>query len=255
MTILRAQGLTVSIGECQVCQQLNLTIRGGEIWAMIGNNGVGKTTLMHSLAGLSRAASGTLSINGQDFREIKRRKLAQLIGMLPQESEDVFPDTVIETTLAGRHPHLGPWQSESAEDFELARSALHRTDLSGMEDRAVSTLSGGERRRLALSTIMAQNPDVFLLDEPTNHLDLCHQIHILTDLCRYSKAHDKAILMVLHDINLAMRFCDKFLFLYGGGRTESGSRAQLMRPDKLERLLGHPVQAVSAAQGPVFVPG
>jgi len=132
---------------------------------------------------------------------------------------------------------------------------LHRTDLSGMEHRAVATLSGGERRRLALSTIMVQNPDVYLLDEPTNHLDLSHQIHILNDLYRYSKAHDKAILMVLHDINLAMRFCDHFLFLYGGGHTESGTRAQLMHPEKLERLLGHPVQAVSAAHGPVFVPG
>jgi iron complex transport system ATP-binding protein len=123
-----------------------------------------------------------------------------------------------------------------------------------MEDRNVSTLSGGERRRLGIATLLTQDPDLLLLDEPTNHLDIHHQIHILDLLQDKIQSREQALLLVLHDLNLATRYCTHFLLLYGNGETAQGTADEVLTQTRLERLYGHPLQAVPGPHGPVWLP-
>ena len=151
----------------------------GELVAILGRNGSGKTLTLHTLAGLKPAARGTVRLDGQSLDRLTRRAIARRMGLLMQDLEDAFTMTVLESVLIGRHPHLALWQWESAADEQLARSALARVGLENFPARSVDTLSGGEQRRVAVATLLAQEPAVFLLDEPTNHLDPQHQLHVL----------------------------------------------------------------------------
>lgn len=252
--ILTTENLTVQIGCKTVCNDLSLNIQPGESWAILGMNGAGKTTLLHTLAGLRLPQSGSITLLGQALSQLSRREIAQKLGLLLQDFQDSFPGTVLETALIGRHPHLHAWQWESAEDFDLAKNTLATVDLSGFEVRQVLTLSGGERRRLGLATLLMQDPQLYLLDEPVNHLDLHHQHTLLTMLRDLVVENNKAMLMVLHDINLAMRYCDHALLLFEDGTVTHGDVHALLTADTLSQLYSHPVISIPGPQGNILVP-
>lgn len=255
MARLVAERLSVHIGTVAVCRQLDLCIDSGQCWGILGRNGTGKTTLLHTLAGLRRPAAGRVTLDGCDLRYLPRRSAARRIGLLPQEHTDAFPASVLETALIGRHPHLGPLQWEGSRDCRLAREALQRVGLEAMAAREVTTLSGGERRRLGIATLLTQDPELLLLDEPTNHLDLHQQIHVLDLLRQKARRAGAALLIVMHDLNLAARYCDHFLLLFGAGKALQGTASEVLTQAALERLYGHPLHRLQAAHGPVWVPG
>ena len=254
-TLLQTKALTVEIGGKAVCRGLDLNINAGQHWGLLGVNGVGKTTLLHTLAGLRAPVQGEIRLGEALLAELPRRSIAQQIGVLFQADDDAFPGTVMETVLTGRHPWLGQWQWEGEEDQALAKAALKDVELEGFEQRQVNTLSGGERRRLALATLFTQNPRLFLLDEPTNHLDPHHQIELLSLLGKQVTNSDRASLMILHDINLATRFCDHLMLLFGEGETLCGPSEDVLNTETLSRLYGHPVISVEGPNGAVFLPG
>lgn len=236
MSLLSSHELTVRIGAIDVCRRLSLEFAPGQCWAILGRNGSGKTTLLHTLAGVRTAVAGGVHFDGKPLLEQPRRFIAQRLGLLPQDSYDAFPATVLDVALLGRHPHCSPWGWETADDVRVARRALDQVGLAGWDDRQVSTLSGGERRRLALATLLAQAPDLLLLDEPTNHLDLHHQAVLLDLLRRQAREQGKTIIMVLHDVNLAARYADHCILLHGNGDTSAGICAEVLRTPTLERL-------------------
>lgn len=251
---LAARALDLTVGRRLLCGRLDLEIRSGECWAILGGNGVGKSTLLHTLAGLRPVQGGQVLLGGDDITGLRRREVARRLGLLPQDSIDPFPSTVLETALIGRHPYLGRWDGETAQDRERARAALAAMALEGLEARRTDTLSGGERRRLAMATLLTQNPPLMLLDEPTNHLDLHQQVTLLERL-RSLTDGGRAVLMVLHDINLAARFCDHALLLFGNGEWQAGEAGALLTPALLTRLYGHPIAALDGPGGrPAFVP-
>ncbi len=253
--LMQVDRLTVAIGGRELCRELALDIREGECWALLGGNGVGKTTLLHTLAGLRPAQGGTVAVQGRDLARAERRWVAQRLGLLPQDSSDPFPTTVLETALIGRHPHLGRWRGEGPEDLALAREALERLGLTDLAQRRTDTLSGGERRRLALATLFTQSPRLLLLDEPTNHLDLHRQVALLGQL-RELADDGRGVLMALHDVNLALRYCDHALLLFGDGTWEAGHAADLLDAERLARLYGHPIVEVQLPDGRrAFLPG
>lgn len=254
MVQLETRDLTVQIGDTLVCQGLNLQIRPGQCWGLLGRNGTGKTTLLHTLAGLTPPLGGKVLLSGSDITTLPRQQIARQLGLLPQDSEDSFPATVLETALIGRHPHLGRWGWEGSSDYQLARDALATCGLNEMETRQIHTLSGGERRRLAIATLLTQNPAIALLDEPTNHLDLHQQVTILKLLQQRLKDNGHAMLIILHDINLALRFCDQLLFLFGDGETLQGPTSEVANDEQLTRLYNYPLLKFDAPQGPVFLP-
>ncbi|MGB7933277.1 MAG: ABC transporter ATP-binding protein [Gammaproteobacteria bacterium] len=254
MSRLEAEQLDIRIGESEVCSHLDLRINSGENWGLLGRNGVGKTTLLHTLAGLRRPDSGDVKLDGTPLSSLSRRSIARYIGVLLQDHQDAFPASVMETVLIGRHPYLGPLQWEGPADYVAATEALHAVELEGMGTRGIATLSGGERRRLGIATLLAQDPHLFLLDEPTNHMDLHHQILILDLLSQRTRAGAKSMLLVLHELNLALRYCDHFLLLYGAGETLQGTAEAVLTQPNLERLYGHPLQALQVPGGTVWLP-
>jgi iron complex transport system ATP-binding protein len=252
--LLRVTGLTVRIAALTVCRNLEFSVAPGQCWALLGRNGAGKTTLLQTLAGLRPAAAGAIELAGLPLEQMPARDVARRRAVLPQDDSDAFAATVLETALVGRHPHLSRWQWEGAEDLAIARAALAEMDVGSAEARDVRTLSGGERRRVALAAMLTQEPDLMFLDEPSSHLDLAHQLMLLDCLAALARSGGKAVLMVLHDVNLAVRCCDHALLL-DGGAAQAGPARELLTAERLSRLYGVPLRAVATEGGPVFAPG
>jgi len=254
MSRLEAAQLGIRIGGVEVCSQLDLRINAGENWGILGRNGAGKTTLLHTLAGLRRPDRGSVMLDGTTLPRLSRRSIARHIGVLLQDHQDAFPASVMETVLIGRHPYLGPLQWEGAADYAAATEALRAVGLECMETRDIASLSGGERRRLGIATLLAQDPNILLMDEPTNHMDFHHQILTLDLLKQRTRDGVKSMILVLHDPNLALRYCDHFLLLYGDGETLQGTAEAVLTQPNLERLYGHPLQALQGPRGTVWLP-
>lgn len=242
--MLAARALSVSIGLHRVCRGLDLDLAPGSRLAILGRNGAGKSTLLATLAGLRAADAGELLLDGKTYAEHGLRAAAKLRGWLGQERSDPFASTVLEAVLTGRHPHLDRWSWESAADTDIARAALAAMGLSDFAEREVHTLSGGERQRVAIAALLAQEPRLALLDEPLAHLDLNHQIATLELLTRRAREEGVALAMVLHDPNLALRYCDQVVLLYGDSRHVAGPTADILDAATLSDLYGHPLRRV-----------
>ncbi|MDP1652548.1 MAG: ABC transporter ATP-binding protein [Rhodocyclaceae bacterium] len=242
--ILEARHLAVSIGPHQVCRDLDLDLAPGERLAILGRNGAGKSTLLATLAGLRAPAAGDIRLAGRTYAELGLKNAARRRGWLGQERGDPFASTVLETVLTGRHPHLDRWSWESPVDTGIASAALAEMGLAGMERREVQTLSGGERQRVAIAALLAQQPRLYLLDEPLAHLDLNHQIATLELFRERARSDGIAVVMVLHDPNLALRFCDRALLLFGDGRHAEGPVAAVLNEATLTSLYGHPLRRI-----------
>ena len=248
---LRASNLSVEIGGRAICREFHLAVERGSRWAVLGINGAGKTTLLSTLAGLRMPAAGSVTLDDKPLHEFSPRQRAQRIGLMAQDDHDEAETTVLEVALLGRLPYLDWWQMESAADEMIARDALTSVGLGGMENRRAASLSGGERRRLAIAALVTQQVPLLMLDEPNSHLDLHQQIALLDLLCALP---ERTLLMSLHDVNLAMRYCTHALLLFGDGAACSGPIEQMLQPDVLTRLYRHPVVAHSTAAGQIFLP-
>ena len=255
--LLEARLLRVDIGGHGVCSNLDWRVEAGESWAILGRNGVGKSTLLATLAGFRLQQAGLLSIAGQALPNAglgaNLRAMARVRGYLSQHQFDPFASTVLETVLVGRHPHLGRWDWESANDRRIAEAALHELDLDGLAEREVQTLSGGERQRLAVAQLLTQEPQLFLLDEPLTHLDLSHQVAVMEMFVRRA-AQGNAFVAVLHDPGFAARYCDRALLLFGDGEWLAGPTADVINATNLTRLYGHPLRELCADGHRWFVP-
>jgi len=237
-----------------------MQVARGELIAVLGQNGSGKSLTLHTLAGLRPAHSGSINLLDNNVANSKRQELAkhlallpqQHLALLPQHVDDIFPATVIDTALIGRHPHIGRMSWESPEDLDIAKAALASVDLEELAARDVLTLSGGERRRLAIAQVLTQTPDLYLLDEPTNHLDPQHQLDALR-LFRERADNGAAVIASLHDVNLAVRFADRCLLLYGDGRWDLGTTAEILDSDRLSELYSTPMEAVAWRNRELFV--
>jgi iron complex transport system ATP-binding protein len=253
MSVLSSHDLIIDVPGREGGIPLNITIEPGQSWGVLGPNGAGKTTLLHTLAGLHAPRSGEVRLGGQPLSQWRRRHVAQRLGLVFQDRQDGFPASVLETALIGRHPYLSPWQMEGAEDYQRAEIALQRLDVAHLRDRLVSTLSGGERQRVAIAAVLTQAPNVWLADEPTNHLDLHHQSAVM-GLMAEQAAAGQAVVMCLHDLNLAARWCDHILLLYPNGDACWGPREKMLIPSALESLYRQRLAVVEVNGAPVFVP-
>lgn len=233
---------------------LQVAFKHGSFTAILGRNGAGKTLTLHTLAGLRPAAAGEVFLDGRPLTDWPRRALARSLGLLTQTTEDAFPSSALEAVLVGRHPHIGFWDWESVEDRDLALQALATVGLQGFEDREVATLSGGERRRVALAAMLTQAPDVYLLDEPINHLDPHHQLDML-HLLRRKASEGHSVIMTLHDPALAARFSDHALLLFGDGAWRFGPTRDVLTEETMTQLYALPVHEVRWEGGRTFVMG
>jgi iron complex transport system ATP-binding protein len=255
--LLESRALAVSIGGKTICSDLSLRFNAAECWAILGLNGAGKTTLIHTLAGIRPAAAGSVWLDGAPLEAQPRREIARKLGLLAQDSYDAFDATVLETVLIGRHPHLprwGWWQWETALDERIAQDALATVELETLAQRNVSSLSGGERERLAIAAVLTQQPHVYLLDEPTSHLDTHRQLAVLGLFARKAAAEACSVLMSLHDASLAARFCTHALLLFDDGDVAAGPAADVLNADALTRLYRHAMREIRVENLRLFIP-
>ncbi|RAU19855.1 ABC transporter ATP-binding protein [Nitrincola tibetensis] len=253
MANLELKAMAIDVPGRAQGDTLSFCMEAGQIWGVLGPNGAGKTTFLQTLAGLRAPRAGHIHLNQRPLHTYKRRAIAQQLGLVFQERHDDFPATVMETALMGRHPFLSPWQMESADDIELTLEALVALDIDHLADRLVSTLSGGERQRVSIATLMTQNPAIWLADEPTNHLDLHHQVATL-ELMAQQAAQGKTLVMCLHDLNLAARWCTHILLLYPNGQACWGDVASMLQPSALETLFNQRLQTAWIDGKPFFIP-
>jgi iron complex transport system ATP-binding protein len=236
-----------------LCRGLSFAVRAGEVWVIVGPNGTGKTTLLATLAALRAPAAGVVMLDGREAREWTPRERALRVGLLPQDTFDAFPDTALEIALAGRHPHAPRWRAESQADVDIANASLAAVDVSDVASRNVQTLSGGERRRVALAMLLAQDPPVMLLDEPTNHLDIAHEVRVLELLASRAAGGRHAVVMSMHDLTLAPRHATHALLIAGDGAW-SGTAAEMLTEQRLSSLFRQRLVAVRHANGTAFLP-
>jgi iron complex transport system ATP-binding protein len=249
---LSARSLGIHAGTRQLVAEMSIEFRPGELTAILGRNGCGKTLTLHTLAGLRRPQQGLVRLDGAPLAQMRRRDIARRLGVLMQDLEESFTTTALESVLIGRHPHLAAWQWETAEDERLAHEALSRVNMEEFATRNIDNLSGGERRRVAIASLLAQAPQVFLLDEPTNHLDPHHQIAVL-ELFRQQANAGRTVIATLHDPTLAARFADRVILLFGDGRWLEGTARDTLTGAALSELYLTPIVEITAPGRRVFV--
>jgi len=244
--------LTVTVPGRRLVEGLQMHVDAGDFLAVLGQNGAGKSLTLLTLAGLRGFDQGEVFLLGESLASRRRQDVAKNLALLPQYTEDVFPTTVLDTALIGRHPHIGQLQWESGDDRKIAHKALQQMDLGSMHDRDVATLSGGERRRLAIAQTLTQTPAVYLLDEPTNHLDPQHQLDVLRVFQKQAES-GAAIIASLHDVNLAARYADQCLLLFGDGRWQLGPTDSVLSEERLTELYATPMEAIEWRETRLFV--
>lgn len=254
MSILSTRRLAVSAGGRDFCKALDFVVESRQVWAILGRNGSGKSTLLLTLAGLASAQQGSVCLDDKPLDTWRRRELARYRAILLQDTETLFPASVLDAVMSGRYAHHRGWWRDRHEDTLAAHAALEAVELSDFATRQLNTLSGGERRRAALAAVIAQDPKLYLLDEPGNHLDIKHHVLALQLIQQMVKQQGRAALVVMHDVNMALRFCDHSLLLFGDGRTMAGPAAQVLNEETLADLYQHPVRRITADGCSVFLP-
>ena len=252
--LMSFSGIQVRVPGRVLVDALDFELRRGELIAVLGQNGAGKTLSLLTLAGLRDADAGCVRLGSDDIQIASRAAVARQLALLPQDVEDIFPATVIDTVLIGRHPHIGKLRWESAADYAIANRALDTMGLADLAQRDVLTLSGGERRRLSIAQVLAQQPEIYLLDEPTNHLDPQHQLDAMR-VFRAAADAGAGVIATLHDINLAVRFADRCLLLFGDGRWELGASSVILSEARLGELFATPMESVVWRDHNLFIAG
>ena len=232
-------------GERVLVEGLGLTVGAGELWVVVGPNGVGKSTLMGVLAGLRQADGGEVRLDDVPLARIAPPALALRRAYLPQAIHDTFSMSVTDAVRVGRHPHLSGWGWSRREDDTIVADAMTALDLDGFARRDVMTLSGGERQRVALAATLAQQSPLLLLDEPVAHLDLRHQILVLDLLKRLVRAGRHAAVVIVHDLNLARRYATHALLMAEDGHALHGPAGDVLTPERCSRALRTPIISVT----------
>lgn len=235
---LALRDVTAGYGAEPVLRGVSLAVAPGEVVGLVGPNGSGKTTLVRVASRALRPSAGMVRVGGVDPFEVGGRAAARLVAVVPQDLAPVFAFTALEIVLMGRAPHGSPWRSGSAGDWAAARAAMEATEVLHLGDRPLEELSGGERRRVVLAQALAQDAPVLLLDEPTTHLDLRHLLDLLALVRRLAAAEARAVLAVLHDLNLAAAVCDRMIALDRGRVVAEGSPTDVITAGFLRRVYG-----------------
>ncbi|MFY0544428.1 ABC transporter ATP-binding protein [Brevibacillus sp. H7] len=228
MHALETKDLTLSYGDRNIIEHLDLKIPRGKITVFIGSNGCGKSTLLRSLARLLKPKEGAVLLEGQAIAKWSTKEVAKRLAILPQGPTAPEGLTVLQLVKQGRYPYQSWLQQWSEEDERMVTKALQATQLTPLADQTVDSLSGGQRQRAWIAMTLAQGTETILLDEPTTYLDMSHQIEILDLLHELNQTEQRTIVMVLHDLNLACRYADHIVAVHNQGVFAQGRPEDVM---------------------------
>lgn len=242
--MLKIEGLSVSYGSRRVLKDISLGVNSGEVLALIGPNGAGKSTLVRAVSGVIPSQGGGVRTNGDDLLSLPPMQRARFLAVVPQVINMPPAFTAWETVLMGRTPYLNFLGQVSGKDEEIARSALTKVDALDLAERRVGELSGGEQQRVLLARALAQSTPILLLDEPTVHLDLQHQVSLMETVRTLAHTDGLAVLIALHDLNLAALYADRVALLVAGEIRAAGTPRQVLTPELISTAYHLQVQVV-----------
>ena len=235
--MLAAKDLEIRIGSRTLLSSVNLSLRLGEMVGLIGPNGSGKTTLLRALANLRGVDAGTIQIDGRNVADIEGRDLAQNVSYLAQGGEVHWPMKVEAVVALGRLPHRRPFRESVKSDSEAIERAMAFADIASLRNRTMIQVSGGERMRVLLARALAVEAPLLLADEPISALDPLHQLRAMT-LLKTTAREGKGVLVVLHDLSLAARFCDRLVLIAHEGIVAQGTPSEVLTEANLARAYG-----------------
>ncbi|KQU34474.1 ABC transporter ATP-binding protein [Rhodococcus sp. BP-349] len=253
---LAAENISVGYGDRIIIEGLDLEIHTGVVTTVIGPNGCGKSTLLRALGRLLSPRQGQVTLDGKAIGHMKTRDVARTLGVLPQSP--IAPEglTVADLVARGRHPHQSWIRQWSRDDESEVARALKLTGIEDLAERPVDQLSGGQRQRAWISMALAQGTDVLLLDEPTTYLDLAHSIEVLDLVDRMHDEMGRTVVMVLHDLNLAVRYSDRLVVMHEGAIVASGTPSEVISEKMLFDVFGLSAAVIDdpVSDRPLIVP-
>lgn len=241
--MIRTDNLSVDLGRRRVLDDVSLDLARGRVTAILGANGAGKTSLLRAIAGLVPPSTGQIALDGEALSALSLPERARRIGYLPQNGQPAWALTVRELVALGRLPHRSPFAALSPGDEVAINAAMAQTDVGGLSDRTVDTLSGGEKARAKFARVLAAETDWILADEPLANLDPPHQQDVLR-LMRAAADAGKGVLVVLHQMDAAARVADDLLILKDGRTVAFGPCAEVLTPATLEAAFNMPMDVI-----------
>ena len=235
---LAAEDLTLGYEGRVVVRELGLTVPPGRVTAIVGPNACGKSTLLRGLARLLAPESGRVLLDGEDVRTLGTRRVAQVLGLLPQSPVAPEGITVADLVGRGRYPHQGWLRRWTSTDDLAVAEAMEATGVTDLAARPLSELSGGQRQRVWIAMALAQRTDLLLLDEPTTYLDIAHQVEVMDLLAELNADRGTTVVMVLHDLNQAVRYADHLVAMRAGEIVAAGAPGDVVTADLVERVFG-----------------
>jgi iron complex transport system ATP-binding protein len=248
--ILEVQGVSFSFKSRSILNNITFSVTGGELLAILGPNGVGKTTLLKCINSIIRPSDGAVQVESADVLKLSPEQIAKSVAYVAQKT-DASRLTVFDAVLMGRKPHIR-WKV-SQDDLKLVNAILTKLDMDHLSLRYMDSLSGGELQKVSIARSMVQNPRLLLLDEPTSALDLKNQIAILTMLRNVVTNHNIAAIMTMHDLNAALRYAHKFIFLKNG-RIHAAGPINSLNAEMIEAVYGLPVEVYHHHGHPLVIP-
>lgn len=233
--MIQLSHLSLNFADHTVLRDIDCTLQPGRITALMGPNGCGKTTLLRCIGGLLTPDGGQVLIDGLPVRDYPARLLAQKVAFVRQHAQTDFDFSAFETVLMGRNPYQRRLQNESQADWDIVEQCMRQTATWHLRFAKPAQMSGGELQRVMIARALAQQTPVLLLDEPVSNLDIAHQLEIMRLL---RQASDKTILIVIHDLNLALQFCDDLLLVHDGHLLFHGPIAQGLTPENIRSVYG-----------------
>lgn len=234
MVSLSIERLDVALGDRTVLRDVTADLGAGALIGIIGPNGAGKSTLARAITGLLAPRTGRVMIDGRDVRALPRAELARRIAYLPQGQTIHWPVSVERLVALGRLPHLGPFSALADADRAAIDRAMARADITGLRDRVVTELSGGERARALIARALAVEAPALIVDEPLAALDPGHQLQLM-ELLRTEAAEGSIVIAVLHDLAMAARFCDRLILIHQGRLIADGAPPAVLTPEHLDQ--------------------
>ena len=242
---LEIKQVSFSYGNGLVLHDIDLSLKPGEMVGLLGPNGSGKTTLIKLASGVLKPGRGEIWLDGSTLAQMRRKMVARSIAVMPQQFHIPFAFKVHEVVMLGRIPFIRALTGETVADREAVANALDVAGVTELEQRRFDELSGGERQKVILAMVLAQQPQVLLLDEPTLHLDITHQVEILELVRGLNRQQGLTVVAAMHDLNLASLYFDRLVLLKEGGVLADGTPLDVITEDMLQKVFGASVKIES----------